>query len=209
MQKRTERRLTPSVVELKEKRRNAPQWPTFPPPQNGSIIGAVLFHCQVRDGTGWDQYAQITEQIFSALAKMNSNLGSRLTLRARGQPVVTKNKNGVTHQTHRHRPVIIMTTSRFQNVLALYLKSASQLLSLSIRLGTSNEEKGEAKFKIGGDKRSTMRHNLALPLLGKHSCAHNLVIFQGSYLLSFEEVGRLIWRGVSRLDAFSSSPFPT
>ena len=52
--------------ELKKERRNAPQWPTFPPPQNGSIIGAVLFHCQVRDGTGWDQYAQITEQIFSA-----------------------------------------------------------------------------------------------------------------------------------------------
>lgn len=163
-------------------------------------------------GSGWDWVGPIRSNHGANLlciAKMNSNLGSRLTLRARGQPVETKNKNGVTHQTHRHRPVIIMTTSRFQNVLALYLKSASQLLSLSVRLGTSNEEKGEAKFKIGGDKRSTMRHNLALPLLGKHSCAHNLVIFQGSYLLSFEEVGRLIWRGVSRLDAFSSSPFPT
>ena len=54
-----------------------------------------------------------------------------------------------------------------------------------------------------------MRQDIALPLLGKHLYAHNLVFFQGSYLLSFEEVGRLILRGASCLDAFSSSPFPT
>jgi hypothetical protein len=140
---------------------------------------------------------------------MNSNHGHRITYEGNATT------DGNEEQKWDNAPKLIITDLCFydhkslQNLLVLYLKSAPELLSLRVHFGTSNEEKGEAKFKIGGDKRSTMRHNLALPLLGKHSCAHNLVIFQGSYLLSFEEVGRLIWRGVSRLDAFSSSPFPT
>ncbi len=61
----------------------------------------------------------------------------------------------------------------------------------------------------GKNKPSTMRSSYALPLLGKHVRTHNLVFFQGSYLLPFGAVRRLIWRRVSRLDAFSGSPFPT
>jgi hypothetical protein len=76
-----------------------------------------------------------------------------------------------------------------------------------MRSSWEDEQRGEAE---SGDKPSTMRQSIALSLRRKHLPAHNLVFFQGSYSLSFEEeMGRLIWRGASCLDAFSSSPFPT
>ena len=52
---------------------------------------------------------------------------------------------------------------------------------------TEKEEKREDE-----NKPSTMRNSYALQLLGKHVRTHNLVFFQGSYLLPCGVVRRLI-----------------
>lgn len=90
-----------------------------------------------------------------------------------------------------------------------FCKPVLSIFGLPLHLPAVRLYAEEGSTRIGRNKPSTMRVSLAHPLLGIHMRPHNLVFFQGSYPLPEGVVRRLIWRRVSRLDAFSGSPVPT
>src|SRR4051812_11278391 len=65
-----ERKMRKKNISIQERKsrikRKKPQRPIFTSPCRLTIVSAVAFHCQVRDGSGWVRYALATT-LFSLL----------------------------------------------------------------------------------------------------------------------------------------------
>ena len=65
--------LVKGAVAGSEKKEAPGQRPIFPPPPEGSIVGAEAFHFRVRNGYGWFHLALVTRGLLHVLVRMVPN----------------------------------------------------------------------------------------------------------------------------------------